>query len=78
MGEGAVIFEQLPKLTHHGNKYIRVGPDERLYIDLGAPCNDCLLEKAVGNISFGSLNSLRLDGTDLQPYADGGVVFLLF
>lgn len=68
---GKVIFDQFPKITWHGNKYIRVGPDERLYIDLGAPCNDCLLQNAVGNVTFGSLNSMRLDGTDLQPFAEG-------
>ncbi len=68
---GKVIFDQFPKITWHGNKYIRVGPDERLYIDLGAPCNDCLLQNAVGNVTFGSLNSMRLDGTDLQPVAGG-------
>ncbi len=66
-----MIFEQFPNITWHGNKYIRIGPDERLYIDLGAPCNDCILENAVGNVSFGSLNSMRLDGSDLQPYATG-------
>lgn len=68
---GKVIYDKLPNITWHGNKYIRVGPDERLYIDLGAPCNDCLLQNAVGNVSYGSLNSMRLDGTDLQPVAGG-------
>ncbi|CAL8468342.1 g7882 [Coccomyxa elongata] len=68
---GKVIYDKLPNITWHGNKYIRVGPDERLYIDVGAPCNDCLLQNAVGNVSFGSLNSMRLDGTDLQPVAGG-------
>ena len=68
---GKVIFDQFPNITWHGNKYIRVGPDERLYIDLGAPCNDCKLDNAVGNVSFGSINSMRLDGSDLQPFASG-------
>nr|QOL01109.1 putative extracellular protein CSOL_036 [Pseudococcomyxa simplex] len=68
---GKVIFDQFPNITWHGNKYIRVGPDERLYVDLGAPCNDCKLDNAVGNVSFGSINSMRLDGSDLQPFASG-------
>lgn len=76
--QGTVIFDKFPNITWHGNKYMRVGPDERLYIDLGAPCNDCLLENAVGNVSFGSLNSMRLDGTDLQPYATGAPTQHLF
>ena len=53
-------------------RYIRISPRGRLFFDMGAPCNDCLLEKAFGNITFGSLNSMALDGTDIQPYAQGG------
>lgn len=48
-----------------------MSPTGRLYFDTGAPCNDCLLEKAFGNITFGSLNSMALNGTDIQPYAQG-------
>ena len=69
--EGVVIFDQYPNLTHQGNRYIRIGPDERLYTNLGAPCNICLLDRAVGNVRFGSLDSMRLDGSDFQPYANG-------
>ena len=43
---------------------------------MGAPCNDCLLERAFGNITFGSLNSIALDGTDIQPWAQGEAPWL--
>ena len=59
-------------------RYIRISPAGRLFFDMGAPCNDCLLEKAFGNITFGSLNSMALDGTDIQPYAQGRADLHLF
>ena len=27
--------------THHGNKFIAFGPDGKLYVPVGAPCNIC-------------------------------------
>ena len=36
-----VIFDKLPRDVHHGWKFIRFGPDGRLYIPIGAPCNVC-------------------------------------
>ncbi|MEE3278383.1 MAG: sorbosone dehydrogenase family protein, partial [Pseudomonadota bacterium] len=37
-----IITEQLPKKRHHGWKYLSVGPDQYLYVPVGAPCNICL------------------------------------
>src|SRR5262249_15853684 len=34
-----VIFSDLPKDEAHGWKYLTVGPDEKLYFQVGAPCN---------------------------------------
>ncbi|MCX7892281.1 MAG: PQQ-dependent sugar dehydrogenase, partial [Burkholderiales bacterium] len=34
---------QLPKEQHHNWKYIRFGPDGKLYVPFGAPCNICEL-----------------------------------
>jgi len=36
-----VINDDYPKKDHHGWKYIAFGPDEKLYIPVGAPCNIC-------------------------------------
>ncbi len=36
-----VVFDKLPRDAHHGWKFIRFGPDGRLYIPIGAPCNIC-------------------------------------
>ena len=40
-GKPVVVFDKLPRETHHGWKFIRFGPDGRLYIPIGAPCNVC-------------------------------------
>jgi glucose/arabinose dehydrogenase len=37
----AVVFDKLPRETHHGWKFVNFGPDGRLYIPIGAPCNVC-------------------------------------
>jgi len=36
-----VIKNDLPTETWHGAKYIKAGPDGKLYVPIGAPCNVC-------------------------------------
>ena len=36
-----VIYDRLPRDLHHGWKFIRFGPDGKLYVPIGAPCNIC-------------------------------------
>ncbi len=36
-----VVTDAYPKETHHGWKFIRFGPDGKLYVPVGAPCNVC-------------------------------------
>lgn len=40
-GEPEVVYDQYPTETHHGWKYIAFGPDGKLYVPVGAPCNIC-------------------------------------
>ena len=40
-GAPVVINEDYPRETHHGWKYIAFGPDGKLYVPVGAPCNIC-------------------------------------
>ncbi len=35
------VRDDLPRETHHGWKFIAFGPDGRLYVPVGAPCNIC-------------------------------------
>lgn len=36
-----VVYDEYPSETHHGWKYIDFGPDDKLYVPVGAPCNIC-------------------------------------
>ncbi|GAC31056.1 PQQ-dependent sugar dehydrogenase [Paraglaciecola polaris] len=36
-----VVIDGLPDKKHHGWKYIDFGPDDWLYLPIGAPCNIC-------------------------------------
>lgn len=54
------IKGKLPAFTHHGWKFIGFGPDERLYVPIGYPCNVCLPEsQRIGTI-------LAIDRTELE------------
>jgi glucose/arabinose dehydrogenase len=65
-GPPRVIYDGLPKDTHHGWKFIRFGPDGLLYIPVGAPCNIC----EPGD-PYAAILRLRLDGTGLEVFARG-------
>jgi glucose/arabinose dehydrogenase len=56
----------LPNLAHHGLRYIQAGPDGRLYVSIGSPCNICQPEGLQGSIV-----SLDPDGGKLQRVAWG-------
>jgi glucose/arabinose dehydrogenase len=62
-----VIRDDLPTDSNHGWKYLRVGPDERLYVPIGAPCNVCLEDDP----RYATIVSLAMDGSDLKIYAKG-------
>lgn len=40
--QAELLFDQLPDNRHHGWKYLKFGPDQLLYFNIGAPCNICL------------------------------------
>lgn len=63
----SVIKDDYPTETHHGWKYIAFGPDGRLYVPVGAPCNICKSEKDI----YAAMTSIKKDGSDLQIYASG-------
>ena len=39
-----IVTDQYPTDTHHGWKFIAFGPDNKLYVPVGAPCNICAPE----------------------------------
>ena len=56
----------LPTYQHHGWKFLAVGPDNKLYIPIGAPCNIC--EPPATNAQIRRYN---LDGTGMEVVALG-------
>jgi glucose/arabinose dehydrogenase len=62
-----VVNDAYPSDRHHGWKYLRVGPDGKLYVPVGAPCNICLSEKDI----YASLTRLDKDGKNLEIFARG-------
>lgn len=61
-----VIYDQLPNKRHHGMKYLRLGPDGKLYTGIGVPCNICNPDQI-----FGTLVRLNRDGSDFEIIAHG-------
>jgi glucose/arabinose dehydrogenase len=56
-----------PDKDHHGWKYIAFGPDGKLYVPVGAACNNCLSEDSI----FASITRMNPDGTGLEIIASG-------
>ena len=62
-----VVYDQLPKDRHHGRKYIRFGPDGKLYVSVGAPCNICKSKKEI----YATILRMNKDGSNIEIYAHG-------
>jgi len=62
-----VVFDQFPTEAHHGWKYLRFGPDNKLYTAVGAPCNICKPDKEI----YASLVRLNADGSKFEIIAHG-------
>ena len=61
-----MIYDKLPGEVPHGWKYIRVGPDKKLYYSIGAPCNICDFGP-----EFAKIYRMNLDGTGIEVVAKG-------
>ena len=65
--EPEVINDNFPKDQWHGWKFIRVGPDGKLYVPVGAPCNVCLPDK----VWYARILRMSLDGKTMEYFAEG-------
>lgn len=61
-----VVNNQFPTDGSHGWKFIRVGPDNKLYVPVGVPCNVC-----DRGDPYGTIMRMNLDGTGLEVFARG-------
>ncbi|MBS1559772.1 MAG: sorbosone dehydrogenase family protein [Bacteroidetes bacterium] len=66
-GKSQIIYDKFPTDTHHGWKYIAFGPDGKLYVPVGAPCNICEPTKPV----YASITRMNADGTGMEIFASG-------
>jgi len=62
-----VVNDSFPAEGHHGWKFIRFGPDGRLYVPVGAPCNNCESRDP----RFASIMRMDPTGKRLEIFARG-------
>lgn len=62
-----IINDKYPTETHHGWKYIAFGPDGKLYVPVGAPCNICDSKDEV----YASITRINPDGSGREIFARG-------
>lgn len=61
------VNDDYPSETHHGWKYIAFGPDGKLYVPVGAPCNICERDDDV----YASITRINKDGSGREVFAHG-------
>ncbi|WP_258099892.1 PQQ-dependent sugar dehydrogenase [Marinoscillum pacificum] len=62
-----LIYDDFPTDAHHGWKYIDFGPDGKLYVPVGAPCNICESKDSI----YASITRMNPDGSGREVYAHG-------
>ncbi len=62
-----MVYDNFPKDYHHGWKYISFGPDGKLYVPVGSPCNNCESRNEI----YGSITRMDPDGSNREVYAQG-------
>jgi glucose/arabinose dehydrogenase len=66
-GKPVVVYDKYPSDTHHGWKYIAFGPDGKLYVPVGAPCNICESKDSI----YASITRMNADGSGMEIFAHG-------
>src|SRR5689334_22811403 len=57
----------LPDTIHHNWKYVRIGPDGKMYVQVGSNCNICETNPGI----HGQIRRYNLDGTNQEIVARG-------
>jgi glucose/arabinose dehydrogenase len=63
----AVVSDRFPSDGQHGWKFIAFGPDGKLYVPVGAPCNICEPDRD----RYANIMRMNQDGSGLETYARG-------
>ncbi len=61
------IYDDLPGEIPHGWKFIKIGPDGKLYVPVGAPCNIC----DPPSDKYAHIRRINLDGSGAEIVARG-------
>lgn len=64
-----IVYDDYPTEFHHGWKYIAFGPDDKLYVPVGAPCNIC--DSTVADQRYATITRMDPDGKNREIYAHG-------
>ena len=67
--EPVVLNDSFPSDRRHGVKYINFGPDGKLYVPVGVPCNIC--NKEGEDERYGTITRMEPDGSQFEIYAKG-------
>lgn len=67
-GDPVLVSDAFPSDGHHGWKYLAFGPEGKLYVPVGAPCNIC---ERLDNPMFASITRMNPDGSDIEVFASG-------
>ena len=67
--EPVVVNGNFPSDSAHGWKYIKFGPDGKLYVPVGMPCNVCNFEGK--DERYGTIMRMEPDGSQLEVFAKG-------
>ena len=60
-----VVTDAFPDDKHHGWKFIEFGPDGKLYVPVGAPCNIC------DERGYAEIRRMDRDGSNIETFAKG-------
>jgi glucose/arabinose dehydrogenase len=61
------VVDAFPDEKHHGWKYLAFGPDDKLYVPVGAPCNICEEDDK----RFSTIMRMNPNGSGLEIFASG-------
>lgn len=62
----SVVYDKFPRDRAHGWKFIAFGPDGKLYVPVGAPCNICNPDSP-----YASITRMNADGSGFEIFAKG-------
>ncbi|WP_306715166.1 PQQ-dependent sugar dehydrogenase [Burkholderia dolosa] len=63
----AIVTDALPTQRNHGWKFIAFGPDRKLYVPIGAPCNVCMPDRD----RYAIIARMNADGSGREVFARG-------